>query len=224
MNNEVIIRQATIDDINFVIEAIIEADKSSTDMISLCNVFAFDADEYKKILFDILNQNIENYDYFLSGYVIAETNGEYVGACGSWLEGADGVQSGIIKSTMLFPYIKDEKIDEIKNNLQIIKEFTLNREIGALQIENIYVREKFRGCGIFYLLVTENIKRNKKKYSFTKVQPILLKSNYKSYSAFLKFGYKIVCEKRTHNPEILKFFPYDTRILMELDQESITKL
>ncbi len=224
MNNEVIIRSAAADDIDFVIEAIIEADKSGSDMISVCNIFEITEQEYKKILFNMLSQNIDNYDYYLCGFVIAETNGEYAGACGSWLEGAEGIQSGIIKSTVLFPYLNKEKIIRIKNNLRIIKETALPREIGTLQIENVYVKEKYRGSGIFYLMVTENIKRNLKKYSFTKVQSILLKKNYKSYSAFLKFGYKIVSEKRSENPDILKFLPYDTRILMELDQESITKL
>ena len=215
MDANLTVRQAAINDIDFVIEALIEADKSGSQMISTCSIFALSEDEYKEILRDILSQDIENYDYYLSGFLIAELNGEYVGASGSWLEGGDGTPSGVIKSTMLFPYLDKAKISDIKNNIQIIKGSNLPREAGALQLEYVYVREKYRGHGIFTKVVRENIERNLSKYTFSKVQSILFKENYKSYSAFLKFGYKVVEERKAENPEILRFFPFNVKILME---------
>lgn len=224
MNPNLIVRKATIDDIEFISEAIIEADKSSTQLVSTCKIFALTEDNYKIILQDILIQDIEYYDYYLSGFLIAELNGEYVGASGSWLEGGNGTPSGITKTTMLLSYLDKSNISLIKNNIQIIKDLTLTRETGALQLEYVYIREKFRGQGFFSKIVSENIKWNFTKHNFSKVQSILLKGNYNSYFAFLKFGYIIVEEKEVDDPKILDFYPFNTKILMELNVDKIKQL
>jgi len=217
-------KQAAEEDIDFVIEAIIEADKAGSKVISMCNVFELSEEEYKKILKDVLAMDVEDYDFYLSGFLICKSGDEYVGAAGSWLEGAEGIASGTIKTSILFPYLMEENIESIKKNLLTIKEIGLKRDFGAMQLEYVYVREKYRGCGIFYQIAARIIKRNLRKYSFTKVQSELVKNNYKSFSAFSKFGFKLADEKGTANPEILKFFSDSTRILMELDKENIEKI
>lgn len=217
-------KQATVEDIDFVIEAIIESEKSGTDVISSCNIFGISEDEFKEILKEALPQNVEGYDYYLSGFLIAESNGEYAGASGSWLEGVNGTPSGILKATILFPYLERTKIKQICKNTQIIKGLTLPREAGTLQLEHGYVREKFRRKGVFVNMVTENIKRNLDKYSFTKAQVILFKDNYKSYYGNLKIGCEVIEERKVDNPEILKFFPYNTKVLMEFNEEKTLSL
>lgn len=213
------LRKATKDDINFVIEAIIEAEKGCSNQISTCSIFALSEDEYKEILRDILIQDIEHFDYYLSGYLIAESNGLYIGASGSWLEGAEGISSGIIRSSVLFPYLDKSKISEINKNTKIISGITIPREAGALQIEYVYIRKQFRGKGVFSQVVKENISRNLLKYNFSKVQSILFKDNIRSYNAFSKLGYKIVEERSVNEPDILKYFPYNTKVLMELRKD-----
>ncbi len=213
-------RQATIDDIDFIIEAVIEAEKGGSDLISTCCIFALSEERYKVVLRNIFEQDIENFDYYLSGYLIAESGGNYIGASGSWLEGAGDIPSGIIRSTLLLPYLDKCRISEIKKNTKIISGFIIPREPGALQIEYVYIKNQFRGKGVFSRVVMENIKRNMDKYSFTKVQSILFKDNTRSYNAFLKLGYKVAEEKSVNDPDILKFFPYNTKALMELKKES----
>ncbi len=218
------IRQATINDIDFVIEAIIESEKSSSNTISSCNVFNLPEEKFKEALNDILQQDIENYDYYLSGFLVAELNGEYIGASGSWLESIDGTPSGLIKATVLFPYLDKTKVKEVNKNTQVIKSLTFARKSGTLQLEHGYVREPYRRQGIFTLLVKENIKRNLDKYKFDLSQVILFKQNFKSYNANLKVGYQVVEEKKVDNPEIFNFFPFDTKVLMEFNDEKIMHL
>ncbi len=224
MNPNLIIRKATIDDIDFVSEALIEADKSSSPIVSTCKIFDLAEENYKIILREILIQDIEYYDYYLSGFLIAELNGEYVGASGSWLEAGNGTPSGIIKMTMLLAYLDKANISKIKDNIQIIKGLNPTREPGALQLEYIYIREKYRGQGFFAKIVSENINWNLNKYNFSKVQSILFKENSNSYFSFLKFGYKVVEEKKVDNPKVLDFYPFNTKILMELSLERIRQL
>jgi len=72
MIENLIIRQATADDIDFIIKTIIESDKSSTDVISACNIFSLSESEYKEILKNILAESIGNNEYDINGYLIAE--------------------------------------------------------------------------------------------------------------------------------------------------------
>ena len=218
-------RQAEIDDISFVTEAVLESEKSGSNKISSCNIFELSENGFKEILTEVFRQDIENYDYYLSGFLIAELNGEYVGALGSWLEAPDDNASGMIKASMLFQYLDKSKMKAISKNTRIVKGLALNREKNTLQLEHGYVRENFRRQGIFTALLKENILRNYKKYGrFEKVQGILFKENFKSYKAHLKFGYEVTEEKKVNDPEIFNFFPYDCKVLMEFNKEKIFKL
>ncbi len=218
------IRQATINDIDFVIEAIIESEKSSSNVISSCNIFALCEEEFRKILKEVLQQDIPDYDYYLSGFLVAEIDGEYVGALGSWLEAAEDNPSGIIKATILFPYLDRSKMKEISKNTKVIKGLTLNREPHTLQLEHGYTREPYRRQGVFTNLIKTNILHNKEKYEFDKVQGILFKANYKSFNAHIKFGYAVAEEKHVDDPGVLKYFPFDTKVLLELNKDKISKL
>ncbi len=220
MLEKLIIREATYDDIDFVIETIIESEKSSSNVVSSCKLFALSEEKFKDILTEVLKQNVPNYDYYLSGFLIAEKNGNYVGALGSWYEAADETPSGIIKATLLFPYLDKSKMKDISKNTKVIKGLTVNRKPYTLQLEHGYTREEYRRQGIFSSLIKVNIIRNRKKYKdFETVQGVLFKANYKSFNAHLKIGYKVVEEKHVDDPEVLNFFPFDTKVLMELDKE-----
>lgn len=218
-------KQAGIGDIPFVIEAIIESEKSGSDKISSCNIFELSEDSYKGILTDILMQNIENYDYYLSGFLIAELGREYIGALGSWLEAPDDNPSGMIKASVLFQYLDKSKMKSVSLNTRIVKGLALTREKNTLQLEHGYVREKYRRRGVFTGLLKESIIKNFDEYNgFEKVQGILFKDNYKSYKALLKFGYEVIREKKVDDPKILKIFSYNSKVLMELNKEKISKL
>ncbi len=220
MIDNLIFRKANDDDIEFVIEAIIESEKSGSDMVSSCKIFNFTENEFKNILKEILLQDIPNYDYYLSGFLIAEFNGEKIGTVGSWLEAADGTASGMVKATVLFQYLGAAKFKEINKNTKVIKGLTLNREPGNLQLEHGYTKEKFRRQGIFTNVIKRNIKENLQHHNFSKVQGILFNENYKSFKAHLKLGYNVVEEKKVEDPEILKYFPYNSKVLMELSEEN----
>ena len=213
-------RKAKKDDIDFVIEAIIESEKSSSDMISSSKIFNFSEQEFIDILKEILIQDIPDYDYYLSGFIIAELQSERIGTVGSWMEAANGTASGMVKATVLFQYLGAAKFKEINKNTKVIKGLTLNREPGTLQLEHGYTKEKFRRQGVFTNVIKQNIKENLRHHSFSKVQGILFNENYKSYKAHIKLGYKVVEEKKVEDPGIYKYFPYNSKVLMELSKEN----
>ncbi len=225
MIEKVTVRQAEVKDIPFVIDAVCESEKSGSDIISSCKVFNFTEEKFREILAEILEQDIEHYDYYLSGFIVAELDGVSIGALGSWIEGAENTVSGILKATSLFPYLDKSSIKTISANTKIVKGLSFNREKGTLQLEHGYVVEKYRRQGVFSKLLAENIKRNYKKHGgFEKVQGILFKDNYKSFNAHSKFGYYVAEEKVVDDPDIYNFFPYNKKVLMEFSKENIIKL
>jgi GNAT superfamily N-acetyltransferase len=219
------IRQANEDDIEFILEAIVESEKSSSDVISSCNVFGLTEEKFKDIIRKVLREDIPGYDYYLSGFLIAEKDGEYIGALGSWVEAADETPSGIIKATILFPYLDKDKMRDISKNTRVVKGLTMGREPGTLQLEHGYTREHYRRQGVFTRLIKENILKNVEKHNkIEKVQGALFKANYKSYNAHIKLGFDVAEEKHVDDPEIFKYFPFDTKVLMELNKDKISLL
>ena len=224
MIDNLVIRQADERDIDFLTESIIESEKSGTDVVSSCRIFGLTEDKFKEIIGKALLEDIPDYDYFLSGFFIAETEGQYVGSIGSWIENADET-SGIIKTSILLPYLDKEKIKEISLNSCLVKGLTVNREPGALQLEYDYTRKEFRRQGVFSKLLIEAVVRNKTAHSgVKKVQVALFKENFKSLNAHIKLGFDIIEERHAGDPEIFKFFPYDTKLLLEADIEKVVRL
>ena len=218
------LRAAVPSDLEFIIESIIESEKSGSQIISTCNVFGFSEVEYKEILREILLEDINYCEYGLSGFLIAEYNGECVGTYASWIEGLGGISSGILKASILTPFLNKEKVEEMQRNKLFITALALRREVGALQLEYLYVKNNFRRRGLSSLLIKESIKCNLNRYSFTKVQTILFKDNIPSYCTHLKLGFEVTEEKSADNKNVLKYFPYSSRVLMELYYEKIQRL
>jgi len=219
-----ILRQATENDLEFVIEGIIESEKSGGNIIGTCKIFGISEDEYKNILREILHENVGDYEYSLSGFLIVENKDEYIGISGSWIEQLGGISSGIMKSSIFADYLSKDNYDKLEHNIKLIESISIHREPFAFQLEHIYLRNNFRRLGLFSFLIKENIKRNLSRYPFTKVQTILFRGNAASYYAHLKFGFNISELKITHDNDIFKYFPYNSKVLMELDSEIIHRL
>lgn len=224
MIDNLVIRPANFDDINFIIETIIESDKSSTNIISVCNIFSLNENEYRELLKNILSENIPNCEYNLTGFLVAEIEGKILGALNSWIEGLDGIPNNIIKSNLILSFIDKEKLLKNKERMHLINALTLDRKQNAIQLEYGYVVDVQRRKKIFTNLIIESIRKHFNLGYKTKVQAMLYKENYPSYLAFEKLGFKIVQEKKSDDPEIFTIFPYNSKVLMELNKDDAEKL
>ncbi|MCK9426820.1 MAG: hypothetical protein M0Q21_12340 [Ignavibacteriaceae bacterium] len=219
------IRKATISDIDFIIETIIESDKSGTNVISACNIFNLNINNYRGSLSSILTENFENNEYHLSGFLIAESEGEYIGALNSWIEEKDGISNAIIKSTLLMSVLEKEKLVKQLDELSLINSLSIERKSGSIQLEYGYVREQFRRKGVFTILIIENIKKYLPELkSLPNIQSILFKANFKSLNAFINLGFKPIITRRSDNLNIFKYYPFNEKILVELDTLQASRL
>ncbi len=217
MDDQFVIRKATINDIDFIIETIIEAEKSGTDKLSFCNIFNLSELEVKNLLNDILNKDVTGQELCISDYLVYIINNEYAGACASWIEAISGTSAAVLKADLLFEFVPRSNLTEATKKFSLIKGLTIEREPFSLQIANAYVRKKFRGKGIIGKLIHEHVENLKKNNpAVKKVQLRPTKTNEKACNAYAKIGFVKVLEKHVENKEILDLLPSDTKILMEM--------
>lgn len=216
--NKLIIRPATLDDVDFLATVIIEAEKSSTDKNGTANYFELTEDEYRKYLIEMLEEEIDGCELSISSFVVAEYNGELIGAMGGWKEGEneDSLSSAILKANLFQYVIPKENLLKGSQKNDIIKDLQIEREEGAYQFEFSYVKPEYRGCGIKQKLNSTHIGRAIDKNA-TKIQTHVFQSNEKSIRANLKSGFKIIKSFKSDNPGIKEFYPDNAMVLMEIE-------
>jgi ribosomal protein S18 acetylase RimI-like enzyme len=216
MLNDLVIRNATYQDIDFIIETIIEAEKSFSNKISYCTIFSLSEKELIDLLKLILAENITGQELCYSEYLIAWYNSNYVGACSSWIEASEGFSSAMLKGSLLYEFLGKEKIEGSQKLFSLLQQINIDREKGTLQIVNAYVKKEFRGRGIIAQLILEHIRLQTLKYpNLKKVQLRPTGTNESAYKAYHKIGFNFVYEKTADTNDILNLLPAKSKILME---------
>lgn len=211
------VRNAVDSDIEFIIETIIQAEKGIGNSISYCKLFNINEPDFRNVLRKILEEKIGNFEFSLSNFKIAEVNGIKAGAYGAWLEAKEGISSGILKISALKTFLQKENIMHYKLFAPIIDEISIRRQPGTIQFESIYIVEKFRGKNIGNILVKALLDDLIKKHPDVESAFVqLIKQNSVSLQAHQKYGFEIVEEKTSANPEILNFYQGNTKVLMEI--------
>jgi GNAT superfamily N-acetyltransferase len=211
------IRNAVDSDIEFIIETIVQAEKGNGNSISYCKIFNINEPEFRTVLLKILEEKIGNFEFNLANFKIAEVNGIKAGAYGAWLEGEYGISSGILKISALKSFLKKENIVHYKLSAPVVDEISIRRQAGTIQFESIYIIDQFRGHNIGNMLVKallSDLTRKHPEVNAAHVQ--LIKQNSVSLQAHQKYGFDIVEEKTSMNPEILDYYSGNTRVLMEI--------
>lgn len=213
-----IFRPATTDDIPFLVETVIQAEKSNTGVCGMANHFGITEDELRKYLTQMFEEEVDGCELSVSSFFVVEYEGQVVAASGGWLEGAneDGLPSSILKSN-LFQYIMPkEVILKVRDNTAITKELSIEREQGTYQFEYSYVVPEHQGQMLTQSLGEKHLDRIK---SFTppikKIQVHVFASNKVVILSNKIAGYKIVKKVVSTNPRVLEFYPCDTMLLLE---------
>lgn len=216
--NKLILRQATLDDMDFIVTTIIEAEKSSTDKIGPANYFEISEEDYRKYLTLMLEEEIDGCEISISSFVVAEYDGKVVAARGGWLEGdnEDNAPSSVLKSNLFTFILPQENLLKGQSKHDIVKDIMIERDMGAYQFENSYTAPDFRGYHIMAELDNWHIKRAVEKGA-KKVQVVVCNENEKALKARQRTGFQVVKSYTSHHPLIRDYYPDDTLLLMERD-------
>ena len=211
MNDNSKIRLAGLNDIDFIVEAIIEAEKSGTDHCGFSTSFGLSEEETKSYLRGMLEEEIDGCEFSLDSFLIYEIDGTPVAAVAGWIEGDNSSDqpSSILKSNLIGYYLPKKNIEVAASLSQYINDLQIERTKGTLQIEYVYCRADYRGKGITKSLIQSHI--NKFNVEFAEVQ--VFGNNENAMALYQKLGFIVKSESVSNLPDIIDYFPSNKKIL-----------
>ena len=214
--SEFVVRNATIQDVPFLVETIIEAEKSGTNKLSYSTVFGLTEAESRKYISDMLLEEIDGCELSISSFLIAEKNGQVAAALSAWIEGNEGISSTVLKGNLLNYILPKECIERAMLINSIISEIHIDCLPNTIQIGAGYVAKEFRGNALLGILNTEIIERlSKSKPDISQVHAQIFGCNTPSIKTYEKANFTVVKIKESSNEEILNYLPSNKMILMK---------
>ncbi|MFT4643729.1 MAG: hypothetical protein ACI8ZX_000122 [Planctomycetota bacterium] len=210
-----IIRDANINDIPFIVETIVEAEKSGTNIFSYNTIFGLSAEEAKKYIENMLLEEVDDCELSISSFKIAVLNNIIVGATAAWIEGFQGLSSTMLKGNLLNYTLPMECIEKAKLFSPILKDVHIEHTNNSIQLGLVYVKKKYRGMGLVSLLIDSHtgfLKQKRKEITEVYVQ--VFSNNLAAIKAYKKVGFSIVKLKKSSNKIILKLLPFNEKTLM----------
>lgn len=208
------IREATVEDIPFVVEAIIAAEKSGSEVCGLCRLFELAEPEMRSYLAEMLDEEIEGCEFSVSSFLIAESDGEPVAAFGGWVEGVneDELPSSILKANLMQYYIPAEHIQLMAQKSEAIGALQIEREPNTYQLEYAYVRPECRGVGALQRLIQAHESR---AVGCDKMCVQVFGNNEPAIRAYRKAGFEVVTTCQSAHPETKNYLPDTIKLLMQ---------
>lgn len=216
MNEDVIIRRATINDIDFLTDTIVAAEKSDTDNFGLAKLFELSEEEMRECIKAILGEEIEGCEFSVSSFLVAEKHGKIVSAFAGWIEGQneDELPSAILKSNLVGYCLPIENVKSSQNKSDIVRPLQIEREEGTYQLEYSYTLPNYRGQGILGAII-EAHEKEAKANGVSKIQVHVFDNNPAAIKSYEKKGFKETRRFESCHPETSSYFPSNVELLME---------
>ena len=218
VDTDYVIQKATVNDVEFLADVIIGAEKSFTNNLGLANLFDLSEDSVKELIVAMLKEEVDGCEFSVSSFFIAWYQDKPVGAVGGWPEGHyNGVSSNIIKSNLINYVFPKESIIKAQERLGMIREMLqIERPAGTYQIEYGFVDNEHRGKRITDRLMDAHQAFAKNLNSSTTLMQVsCFETNQTSIKMHQKNGFQVVKRYVCDNEEILKYLPFNVKVLLE---------
>jgi ribosomal protein S18 acetylase RimI-like enzyme len=214
--NSFLFRNANIGDIPFLVDTIVEAEKSGTNILTYTTIFGLSEEDTKKYLTKILEEQVDNCELSVSSFFLAEFHNVVVGAIAAWIEGYEGIPSSVLKGNLLNFTLPRTNIERALLLNNIVKSIHIEYVPNTVQIGLVYIDKAFRGQN----LVSELIDRKINELSFLKrnlshayIQ--VFGNNIAAIKAYEKANFFVVLSKESQIKETNDLMPYNIKILMK---------
>ena len=216
-DNKYIIRKATLNDVEFIADVIVEAQKSMTNNFGLANFFEMTESEIRKCIIQILEEEVDGCEFSLSSFFVAEYESEPVSALGGWLEGYfDDMPSALLKSNLVGFVFPKENVLKTRDKAEIVKALQIEREMGTYQLEYSYTRGDHRGHRLIQRLMMAHLEYAKHlNPNVKKAQLHVFENNPTIIKVHERSGYHVTKRFVSDNPLAIKYYPYNVELLME---------
>jgi ribosomal protein S18 acetylase RimI-like enzyme len=214
--SEFIFRQATRNDIPFLTETIIEAEKSGTDILTYTTIFGLNEAEARDYIARMLGEEIDGCELSVSGFILAEKGGSMTGAVGAWVESSEGVPSNVLKGNLLSFILPLSCLQRATSLNHIVSDLHIEYVPGTIQIGLVYVAPEARGKGLVPKLIEHKINMLKEK--FPEVNEVFIQvfgNNLSAIKAYEKSGFEIVLRKEAVLDGTAKYMPDTIKVLMK---------
>ena len=203
-------------DIPFLIDTIVAAEKSGSDLFSYSTLFEMPEAEVRKLFTEILEEDVRGQELCYSDYLVGEVNGKFAGAVAAWIEGESGQHSAMIKATLLNYFFPKENMAKAQEKRKFLDKMHFDPDMGTLVIDIGLTLPEFRGQGILAKLMQEQTRLHLARRPDVKVSHIhVMKNNPVAFNIYRKLGYYTIREKTCDDPIVLQWLPSDTQIIME---------
>lgn len=213
-----IYRDATINDIAFLAEAIIEAKKGGSDKCGMANLFELSEVELGGYISQMLEEEIDGCDFSISSFIVAEHEGIPVATFGGWIEGMneDEMPSAMLKSNLIGFVIPAEHVKKAQEKSTLVSDLQIEREFGTYQLEYGYTKPEYRGHHLIGQLIEKHVERAKaSSMPVKKMQVLLYDNNAAALSAYMRAGFRIIQRLEASDKEVLKYYPHDKELFLE---------
>jgi len=209
--SEYLIREANLNDIDFIVEAIIEAEKSGSDVLSYSKVFNLTENEVKAVFSSMLEEEIDGCEFSISSYLIAEINNSPAGTIGAWVEKKEN-PSAFIKSNLLGFYLPKSSVTFASQFATVTSELIIEHIADALALVIVYISPEHRGKNLFETLTNEHIDRN---MPVSELSIQVMSNNIRAIKAYERYGFEKSVIIKSENEIIKDFLPYNEKLLMK---------
>lgn len=155
----IIINRATNNDIDFITDTIVAAEKSGTDNFGLAKLFGVDEETMKGYIHAMLDEEVDGCEMSLSSFLVARHEGKPVAAFAGWVEGCneDDMPSSLLKSNLIGYVLPQESLMRSREQADVVRPLQIEREEGAYQLEYSYTLPEYRGKGLMKQIINSHI-------------------------------------------------------------------
>lgn len=211
-------RDATVDDIPFLVETIIAAEKSGTDTLTYSTIFGLTEAEAQKYLTEMLDEEIDGCELSVSSFLLAEVNNEIVAAIGAWIECKDGTPSTVLKGNLLSYTLPHEAIKRSVSLNPMVRELHIEYVPNTIQIGLVYVHASQRGKKLASTMIDrkiDNLLADSLEVTPEVAYVQVFGNNIAAIKAYERAGFQTISSKVSSNDKILDYMPFGEKVLMK---------
>jgi hypothetical protein len=206
-------RRATRADLEFITTTIIEADKSGTPATLYERVFDLAPADLTRLLRQVLQEDIAGSELYCESFWLAIEAGQPVAGLATWVEGADGLPSNLIRANLLSSALGMSRWKLAEPRLRALSSIEIRRTPGALQLESVYVVPSRRGKGLVGELIAHALAHVEPGILLAQV--LVAVGNLRSERAFSKAGFEVSARTIASEAALKELFPGEGRLLLE---------
>ena len=209
---------AGMTDIPFLVETVLEAERSGTERIGLARVFGIKEEELPALVRSMFLAEVGGCEFSVSSFRVARENGVAIAAVAGWIEGMaeDGIPSQLLRSNLIGFTFPKEAMAVLRTHAKALADMRLDRDTGKLQIEYLHVAPEHRRKGLAAQLIRLHIQQaTAAKARPTAVQLQVYANNLPAITLYRSLGFRTVKRSRSDHPGIQQLLPFHEKLVME---------